>query len=138
MHGRDDALREKVARFGEGGIAARNSRRTAGGGATLIEKLENNSDVAYAVVLLTGDDVGGLDKDSLKPRARQNVVFELGYFVGLLARKRVCALVEPGVEIFSDIDGVNYVEVDSNNSWKIEVMKELKHAGFDVNFDALA
>lgn len=65
------------------------------------------------------------------------MVFELGYFVGLLARKRVCAILDPSVEIFSDISGVNYIEVEAKNAWKTKLARELKHAGFDVDLNAL-
>ena len=61
-------------------------------GKTIFEKLEKHTArVGYAIVLLTPDDVGGQNEDSLKPRARQNVILELGYFMGSLGRERaVC------------------------------------------------
>ena len=138
VHGHDDALREKVARFIEkAALEPIILAEQPGGGATIIEKLEANSDVAFSIVLLTQDDVGGKSADNLQPRARQNVVFELGYFVGLITRKRVCALVDPGVEIFSDITGVNYVEADVAGAWKTQLLKELQHAGFSPDLNAL-
>ena len=45
-------------------------------------------------------------------RPRQNVIFEMGFFIGHLGVERVCALVPPGVEYPSDYDGVVYVPYD--------------------------
>ena len=104
-------------------------------GRTIIEKFERYADVGFAVVLLTPDDVGGpagRDND-LKPRARQNVILELGFFLGKLGRKRVCPLVKGGVEIPSDYDGVVYIEMDEAEGWKTKLIRELKAAGFDVD-----
>jgi hypothetical protein len=107
-------------------------------GRTLIEKFEEYSEVGFAVVLLTADDRGGTTAtpyDSQCPRARQNVILELGYFLGRLGRSRVCALYRPGVEIPSDYDGVLYVVLDERGAWKIELAKELRAAGFDVDLN---
>jgi predicted nucleotide-binding protein len=62
----------------------------------------------FAVVLLTADDVGGEKQGALQPRARQNVVFEMGLFIGLLGRDKVCAIYEPGVELPSDLGDKEY------------------------------
>jgi predicted nucleotide-binding protein len=102
-------------------------------GRTLIEKFEAHSDVAFAfaVVLLTPDDLGMLAsgrRKKLAPRARQNVILELGYFVGKLTRERVCALCVNGVERPSDYDGVVYVPLDDGGGWRFELAKELKAA----------
>ena len=81
-------------------------------GRTIIEKFQDYSNVSYAVVLLTPDDRGGVASSKLEeqqPRARQNVIFELGYFIGKLSRKRVCALYIDGVEIPSDYSGVLFI-----------------------------
>ncbi len=82
----------------------------------------------------TPDDVGALkdDEKNLKPRARQNVVFELGYFLGRLGRERVCALTKGNVEIPSDYDGVVYISLD-DGGWKIDLIRELKNVGFGVD-----
>lgn len=138
VHGRETALREKAARFLEkAGLEPIILAEQPGKSQTLIEKLEEYGDVAFAVVLLTGDDIGGENAGELKPRARQNVVFELGYFVGLLTRKRVTALVDQRIEIFSDIDGVNYVPVDPADAWKNALARELQAAGFEIDLKAL-
>ena len=86
-------------------------------------------------MLLTPDDVGAVkDREAdLRPRARQNVVFEFGYFIGKLGRERVCALVKGDIERPSDSDGILYVPLDDNDGWKLQLLKELKAGGFVVD-----
>ena len=71
----------------------------------------------------------------MKARARQNVVFELGYFIGRLGRNRVCALYAEGVEIPSDYSGVVYTKLDASGAWRLELAKELKAAGLPVDMN---
>jgi predicted nucleotide-binding protein len=115
-------------------------------GMTIIEKFAAHAqDAGFAVVLLTADDTGAakpaqgqpLLTSILKDRARQNVVFELGFFIGLLGRERVCALYEPGVEWPSDLNGIAYVEYDSTDRWIHQVAKELDAAGIKLDFSKL-
>jgi predicted nucleotide-binding protein len=108
-------------------------------GRTLIEKFEDHAKSSdHAVVLLTADDVGGAapaaKKADLRPRARQNVVFELGFFVGRLGRARVTVLYEDGVELPSDFKGVVYIPL-ADESWRFRLLKELRSAGltYDLN-----
>ncbi len=107
-------------------------------GLTIIEKFENYSDTVFAVILLTPDDTC-IDDGSKKRilRARQNVIFELGYFIGKLGRQRVCALYKEGVEIPSDFQGVLYIPLDSKGAWKFELSKEIKQAGIDVDLNRI-
>ncbi|HEU5408470.1 MAG TPA: nucleotide-binding protein, partial [Nitrospira sp.] len=102
---------------------------------TIIEKFEQHTDVAFAVVLLTPDDFGGSvsTRRKTKLRARQNVVFEFGYFVGKLGRKRVCALMAGKIEKPSDIDGVLYIPFEADGEWQIELGRELQAAGIEVD-----
>ena len=72
-----------------------------------------------------------------QPRARQNVVFELGFFFGLLGRGRVCAVYETGVELPPDLYGLAYVEYDSAGRWRHAVAKEIHAAGIEVDFSKL-
>ena len=72
-----------------------------------------------------------------RPRARQNVVLELGFFWGKLGRERVCALVKGDIEKPSDYDGVVYVPLDDAGGWKLTLAKELRHCGYEVSFDGL-
>lgn len=105
-------------------------------GATVIEKLERHLDRAtdYVIVLLTADDVGKLESGSdLLPRARQNVVLELGFAMGCIGRSRVVVLAQPGVEVPSDVAGMVFVNLDAAGGWKMELYNELKAAGLDVS-----
>jgi uncharacterized protein yuaY len=105
-------------------------------GATILEKLERhlNSETSYVIVLLTGDDAGRLfDESTEKPRARQNVILELGYAMGRLGRDRVAVLSEPRIEVPSDIAGMVLIHIDPSGSWKLELFNELKSAGIEVS-----
>ena len=136
IHGRDDGTKETVARFLENlGLTPVILHEQPNQGRTIIEKLERHAPQAgFAVALLTPDDVGSLrdNRNDLKPRARQNVVFELGYFLGLLGRNRVCALTKGNVELPSDYDGVVYISLD-DGGWKMDLIRELKNVGFEVD-----
>ena len=141
VHGRDDGAKETVARFVETlGLKATILHEQPSAGLTIIEKLEKYADNAgFTVVLLTPDDIGALkDKieDESKPRARQNVVFELGYFIGKLGRERVCPLFKGEIEKPSDIDGVIYVPMDGED-WKLKLGQEIKNAGFPVDMNKI-
>jgi predicted nucleotide-binding protein len=135
VHGHDDGAKESTARFLEKlGITAVILHEQPNLGKTLIEKLEHYGKVPFAVVLLTPDDEGrAKGAVTLNPRARQNVVLELGYFVGLLGRKHVCALYKGGVELPSDYDGVVWMNMDGE--WRFTLARELKAAGFAVNMN---
>ena len=58
------------------------------------------------------------------------MIFEFGYFIGKIGRKRVCALVKGNVEKPSDYDGVLYIPLDDSGGWEMRLIKELKTAGF--------
>ena len=141
VHGRDDGLKQTVARFIERlGLDVVILHEQPNQGNTIIEKLETHSsdvDIGYAVVLLTPDDVGKLasDEGTTSPRARQNVIVELGYFMGKLGRARVCPLLVEGVETPSDYHGVAYIPLDKTEGWKLKLANELKAAGFDIDLN---
>ena len=103
-------------------------------GMTIIEKIENYSDVSYAIVLYTPCDEGRLkgEKD-LNNRARQNVIFEHGYMVAKLGRNKVIALVDKDVEVPGDLSGVIYISMNDKD-WKLQVMRELDGAGLQINW----
>ncbi len=139
VHGRKEGPREAVARFiTKLGLKPIILYEQASEGRTVIEKIEGQSDVGYAVVLLMADDRGGLveaDPSTYRARARQNVILELGYFVGKLSRRRVCVLYEEGVEIPSDYHGVVYVPLDGAGAWQLRLAKEMKAAGLDIDLN---
>jgi len=136
VHGRDEAAKLAVARFLEAmGFEPIILHEQANRGDTIIEKFERNADVGFAVVLLTPDDIGGpKDAKEFQPRARQNVIAELGYFVGTLGRGRVLPLLKGALEIPTDFSGVVYTEMDDRGRWKTELANELDAAGFEVDF----
>jgi predicted nucleotide-binding protein len=103
-----------------------------------LRKVEKYSDVGYAVVLLAPDDFGGKKGEDLHERARQNVIFELGYFVGKLGRGRVCLLYGEGVELPSDLAGVEYVQFDSKGAWRYRLGGELKEASYSIDLNKLS
>ena len=105
------------------------------GGRTIIEKFEKHGDVGFAVVLLTPDDVGGLKGEDQRPRARQNVILELGYFIGRLGRERVLALKSGDIELPSDFVGVAYQEFDSGAAWQRALALELQNAGYEIDWN---
>lgn len=108
-------------------------------GDTIIEKLlRESSEAAFAIVLYTKCDEGkAVEEADLKPRARQNVVFEHGLMCGLLGRKRVVALVEEGVEIPGDLSGVVYITLDNAQRWQFDVAREMKASGLAVDLNKL-
>lgn len=136
VHGHDDYARETVARFLEKiGFDAVILHEQANKGRTIIEKVEAESDVGFAVVLLTPDDEGAVKGGELEPRARQNVILELGYFIGRLGRPRVCALRRGVVDIPSDFTGVVWTEMDTANGWKASLARELSAAGYNIDWN---
>jgi predicted nucleotide-binding protein len=137
VHGRDTLRAESVAHT----VATATGRRTiilrdeANLGQTLIEKFEKHAaEVSYAVIILTPDDHGALaGQVSTQPRGRQNVIFEMGYFYGLIGRRNVSVLICPGVDKPSDMDGIAYITFDDGRAWKTELLRELQYAGIDVD-----
>lgn len=136
VHGHDGELKESVARIIEKqGIEAVILSERANKGRTIIEKFEEYSDVAGAVCLFTADDVGkAKSTEDTQPRARQNVVFEAGYFIGKLGRNHIVILADHGVEMPSDLSGV--VHADTGN-WQFDLIKELKAMGYAVDANKL-
>ncbi|MBT9168118.1 MAG: hypothetical protein DDT22_00735 [candidate division WS2 bacterium] len=104
-------------------------------GMTIIEKLEKHSEVGFAFILLTPDDKGCKEgqENNLLPRARQNVVFEFGLFVGKLTRNRVCCLYTGDIELPSDLQGLLYLPFkNSVNEIQSDIVKELRAAGYEI------
>lgn len=136
VHGHDGEAREAVARFLEKiGFEAIILHEQANRGRTVIEKVEAHGEVGFAVVLLTPDDEGCAKGGQPEPRARQNVLLELGYFIGRLGRDRVCALKRGELEIPSDFAGVVWETMDNSNGWKLALARELQAAGHDVDLN---
>ena len=138
VHGHDEGAREAVARFLERlGIKPIILHEQANQGRTVMEKIEAHGDVSFAVVLLTPDDEGCVKGGSPMPRARQNVVLELGYFIARLGRKHVCALKRGDLELPSDFAGVVYETFDAAGAWKTALGRELQEAGFAIDWNVV-
>lgn len=134
VHGHDTALKESVARIIEKqGLEAVILSEQVNGGRTIIEKFEDYSDVSGAICLFSADDVGSARAESNgKPRARQNVVLETGYFMGKLGRNRIVILADEGVEMPSDLSGIVYTDT---KNWQLDLLKELKAMGYPIDFN---
>jgi predicted nucleotide-binding protein len=139
VHGHEEATKQSVARFLERlGLTVTILHEMPSGGRTIVEKFESYSAAAAAVVLLTADDIGAAagHHEGLRPRARQNVIFELGYFCGALGRARTIAL-HGDVELPSDYAGVVYIPIDAAGAWRFDLVRELRAAGLTVDANAL-
>lgn len=141
VHGHDNLAKLDVARTVEKlGLEAIILHEQPNQGRTLIEKFEENASlVGFAIIILTPDDIG-YPKDKPDPdnfRARQNVVLELGYFSGLISRRRLSVLYKGKVEIPSDYLGIVYTELDNAGAWKMKLAKEMKLAGLKVDLNSL-
>ena len=136
VHGHDDGAREMVARFLERiGLEAIILHEQANQGRTVIEKVVAHGNVGFAVVLLTPDDEGCAKGGEPEPRARQNVLLELGYFIGRLGRDKVCALKRGKLEIPSDFAGVVWETMDTSGGWKQSLARELEAAGHTIDWN---
>ncbi len=120
-HGHDDVAKKDVTRF----VEALNFRPVvlsdlSQPGHTVIELLEACSNVGYAIIVLSPDDVGGRQDTTqeLQSRARQNVIFEMGYFVAKLGRQNVFVLHKGGVEMPSNYKGVRHIKMDFKGEWE--------------------
>jgi hypothetical protein len=141
VHGHADEVKQTVAEFMRSlGLEVIILHEEANEGQTIVEKFEKHANVGFAIVLLTPDDFGRSAKhpDKTQLRARQNVILELGIFIGKLGRKRVCPLYVDGVELPSDIHGVLYVPYDQGGDWRRALAKEIIAAGIEVDTKKLA
>ena len=137
VHGHDTNLKLEVARLLENqGIEAIILHEQVNAGMTIMEKIESyGNTVNAAIILFTPDDDGKAKKEEvLKSRARQNVVFEAGYFAGLLGRNRTILIIsDDNIELPGDLSGIVY----NKEFWQFKVIQELKKIGFDVDANKL-
>ena len=139
VHGHNETIKEKVARLLEKlNLEPIILHEQVDNGNTIIEKFEQHSNsVNFAIILLTADDEGKANKeDNYKPRARQNVIFEMGYFYGKLGRNKVFLLKENNeVENPSDLLGIIYTTYDEKGAWRFDLVKQLRELGYNVSAD---
>ena len=145
VHGSDHGARDTIARFLERlDLSPIILDEEVSKGRTIHQKFLDHSTVVYAVVLFTPDDVGGPADDvggpadesaSLRPRPRQNVIYELGFFSAKLGHRNVCVLYSNGVEIPSDLSGVIYIPLDKSGAWHLQLAKEMKAAGIEIDMN---
>ena len=136
VHGHDSKAKLELARLLEKDfkLIALILHEQSNKGNTIIEKLERVSEYpGYVFVVLTPDDLGCESSNNHefepRPRARQNVILELGYFLGRLGRNKVCCLYKSNVEIPSDINGVLYLPFkESVTECYQDIMRELRSA----------
>lgn len=134
VHGRNDEARDGMVAFldsvGLKGVVLHDQPSM---GQHLLTKFIGQAKLAtFAVVLMTDDDQGRAKNGKLAPRARQNVILELGYFLAHLGQARICALISPGLETPSDFDGIVYIRMSSDGRWKKELLRELRAAKMPV------
>lgn len=145
VHGRDhEPMKELKTMLLEFGLNPIVLHEQPGGSRTIVERLEKYSDVGYAFVILTPDDLGGRFKGKIRalganvledsrPRARQNVILEFGYFIGLLGRDKVCCLYKGEIELPSDMQGIVYISFDNSiEETRPRIVRELLEAGYDL------
>lgn len=143
VHGHNEEMKQSSARFVEKiELKPIILHEQPSKGKTIIEKFNEYSNVSFAIVLLSADDIAYNKKDKIENasfRARQNVIFELGFFIGKIGRENVVVLHEQidNFEIPSDYKGVLYIPYDSIGNWKLSIAKELKAIGFDIDGNKL-
>jgi predicted nucleotide-binding protein len=144
VHGHDEEMKQSVARVvSKFGLEPVILHEKAEKGRTIIEKLSDySSNIGYAIVLLSPDDIAR-DKEEgpqvFRYRARQNVILELGFFLGKLGRDKVAIIhrQEENFEIPSDYSGVIYIPYDEGGNWPYKLGKELKEAGYAIDLNTL-
>jgi predicted nucleotide-binding protein len=141
VHGHDQAMLKAVEAYLQRlGLKPVVLGEKANEGLTLVEKFLKHSDVTYAVVLLSPDDVGAERSEpigNLKPRPRQNAILELGYFMARLGRSRVAAIVDAtvaDVEYPTDVSGVVHIPFNpSNDEWQLLLFREVNAASLPLD-----
>lgn len=126
VHGRDETVPKKmITVLKEHGLVPIMLYRQTSSGRNIIDNLEYHTDAKAALVFYTPDDLGKFvtDKD-LKPRARQNVIFEHGMLISKLGREKTIMIVDGDPELPTDISGITYIHT-SLNAWKQKVIEEL-------------
>ena len=134
VHEHDEAAKYAVARFVENlGLTVTMLDDHPNRDGIFINKFEQYvNNAGFAIVLFTADNEFGH-----RLNAHQNIIFELGYFIGKLGRERVCLLFNGELEMLPDLSGVFYIHMDSNDDWKLELAQEMRGVGLPVDLNEL-
>ena len=128
VHGRDHLARDIAVNFlAKIGITDILLHEHIRGEKSIIEKLEGNVNIGFAIILYTPT---GLE---LKPRAQQHIIFEHGYLTAKLGRRKVCALIKSNVETPLQCHGLIYIPLDVQNTWHQTIATELTRAGYQID-----
>lgn len=143
VHGHDTTSREQLElvlhKIGLDPFVLAN---TGGGGLTIIEALEaeignNNNQARFGIVLMTPDDMGYSKTDgveNVQPRARQNVVLEMGMLISAVGRGNVAILKKGHLEAPSDAQGILYIPYNEHVKESVPKLADrLRAAGFVLN-----
>jgi len=139
VHGHNEEMKQSVARTIEKlDLKPIILHEKANKGRTIIQKFIDHSDVGFAIILMSADDYGFSIKKTAtdaRLRSRQNVILELGFFLGKLGIDRVIAIFEQteNFDIPSDYDGVIFIPYDKDGKWKFDIIKELKALDYQVD-----
>ncbi len=142
VHGHNEEMKNKVEGFIYSiGLNPIIFHKSINQSRTIISKLEDLSNVNFAIILLSGDDYGypkNSNEEKRMLRARQNVIFEMGYFLAKIGSKRTFILFDSkeNFEFPSDLSGVLYEPLDDRDVWKSKLKKELEIIGFTLNNNA--
>lgn len=147
VHGHDSIAREQLELvIHKLGLDPYVLQNTGGGGLTIIEALEaeigtHAGSAKFGIVLLTPDDVGyakAAGEKEAQPRARQNVVLEMGMLISALGRKNVAILKKQHLEVPSDAQGILYTAFNDHVKEVVpKLVDRLRTAGFVLNPEAI-
>ncbi|WP_375606547.1 MULTISPECIES: TIR domain-containing protein [unclassified Bartonella] len=119
-------------------------QNTSGNGLPIIQTLKKeicDSSISFGIVLLTHDDMGyaiSQGAEKIQPRARQNVIFEMGMLAAALPLERIAILQKEGIEMLSDINGIIYLPFKEQvNETFTKLIKRLKEVDFSFNTDTI-
>lgn len=145
VHGHDRDARDQLElilmRLGLQPFILQNSD---GGGKTIVEALEKHiyEDSAFGIILMTPDDFGFAKNEGeteKKPRARQNVILEMGMVMAKLGRERMAIIQKGTLERPSDTDGILRIEFNEHvREIAPKLAQRLQGAGFDIDSKRIA
>lgn len=109
---------------------------------SIFQKFIDHPGIGFAVVLLSADDIGyrkDQTPNEARLRARQNVVFELGFLMGKLGRERVFVLYveQRNFELPTSYFEAIYTPYDRFGHWQFELVRRLKSCDYKVDANQL-